>query len=83
VGEVDIGAHRFAACATGSPAAGAARVVLVGGALTDGPFHISWDIFSWRSDRIEAAKAIWKSGRFAPGADNTIVLLLFLQFTYS
>jgi hypothetical protein len=51
-------------------------MVLVGGAPMDGPRHIWWNFVSSRKDRIEAAKADWKSGRFAPvpGDDEFIPL---------
>ena len=42
-----------------------AHFVLVGGAAMDGPRHIWWNFVSSRKDRIEAAKADWKAGRFA------------------
>jgi hypothetical protein len=32
----------------------------------DGPRHIWWNFVSSRKDRIEAAKADWKAGRFEP-----------------
>jgi redox-sensitive bicupin YhaK (pirin superfamily) len=41
-----------------------AHLVLVGGAAMDGPRHIWWNFVSSRKDRIEAAKAEWKAGRF-------------------
>jgi len=41
-----------------------AHVILVGGAPMDGPRHIWWNFVSSRKDRIEAAKADWKAGRF-------------------
>ncbi len=43
-----------------------ARLAILGGAAADGPRHIWWNFVSSRKDRIEAAKADWKSGRFAP-----------------
>jgi redox-sensitive bicupin YhaK (pirin superfamily) len=43
---------------------GAARVVLVGGETMDGPRYIWWNFVSSRPERIEQAKADWKSGRF-------------------
>jgi hypothetical protein len=43
-----------------------ARVVVLGGAPMDGPRHIWWNFVSSRKERIEAAKADWKSGRFEP-----------------
>jgi redox-sensitive bicupin YhaK (pirin superfamily) len=42
-----------------------AHFVLVGGAVMDGPRHIWWNFVSSRRERIEAAKADWKAGRFA------------------
>jgi redox-sensitive bicupin YhaK (pirin superfamily) len=42
-----------------------AHFILVGGAAMDGPRHIWWNFVSSRKDRIESAKADWKSGRFA------------------
>lgn len=45
-------------------AAGDAHFVIVGGAAMDGPRHIWWNFVSSRKDRIEAAKADWKAGRF-------------------
>jgi len=47
-------------------AAADARIVLLGGAAMDGPRHIWWNFVSSRKDRIEAAKADWKAGRFSP-----------------
>jgi redox-sensitive bicupin YhaK (pirin superfamily) len=41
-----------------------ARFVLVGGEAMDGPRHIWWNFVSSRPERIEQAKAEWKSGRF-------------------
>ncbi len=41
-----------------------AHIVLVGGAAMDGPRHIWWNFVSSRKERIEAAKADWKTGRF-------------------
>jgi redox-sensitive bicupin YhaK (pirin superfamily) len=45
-------------------AASDAHMILVGGAPMDGPRHIWWNFVSSRKDRIEAAKADWKAGRF-------------------
>jgi len=45
-------------------AASDAHIIVVGGAAMDGPRHIWWNFVSSRKDRIEAAKADWKSGRF-------------------
>jgi hypothetical protein len=41
-----------------------AHFVVVGGAAMDGPRHIWWNFVSSRKERIEAAKADWKAGRF-------------------
>jgi redox-sensitive bicupin YhaK (pirin superfamily) len=50
---------------------GRARVMLLGGASI-GPRFIWWNLVSSRQDRIEQAKADWKSGRMAlPPDDNT------------
>lgn len=45
-------------------AAAPTRLAILGGAAMDGPRHIWWNFVSSRRDRIEAAKADWKSGRF-------------------
>ena len=84
-GEVDVAGDRFAAGrllvfrpgdAMTVTAASEARVVLVGGAAMDGPRHVWWNFVSSRKDRIDAAKADWKSGRFdpVPGDDEFIPL---------
>jgi Pirin C-terminal cupin domain len=43
----------------------------------DGPRHIWWNFVSSRKDRIEAAKADWKTGRFAlvPGDTTEFIPL--------
>jgi redox-sensitive bicupin YhaK (pirin superfamily) len=53
-----------------------ARVVLLGGAVMDGPRHIWWNFVSSRKERIEVAKADWKAGRFGlvPGETEFIPL---------
>ncbi len=58
-------------------AAGAARVMLVGGAPLDGPRHIYWNFVSSSKDRIERAKQDWKAGRFPkiPGDDREFIPL--------
>jgi hypothetical protein len=49
---------------------GSARLMLLGGAGI-GPRHIWWNLVSSRRQRIEQAKADWKSGRMAlPPDDN-------------
>ena len=42
------------------------RVLLVGGEPMDGPRHLWWNFVHSRKDRIEAARADWRAGRFAP-----------------
>ncbi|WP_448202784.1 pirin family protein [Azospirillum sp. sgz302134] len=53
-----------------------ARLILLGGAAMDGPRHIWWNFVSSSPDRIEQAKADWKSGRFSvvPGETEFIPL---------
>jgi redox-sensitive bicupin YhaK (pirin superfamily) len=54
-----------------------AHVIVVGGAAMDGPRHIWWNFVSSRKERIEAAKADWKAGRFAivPGDTTEFIPL--------
>ncbi len=54
-----------------------ARVLLLGGAVMDGPRHIFWNFVSSRRDRIEQAKADWAAGRFAkvPGDEREFIPL--------
>ncbi len=49
-----------------------ARLMLVGGEPMDGPRHIWWNFVSSSKDRIDAAKADWKAGRFGlvPGDEK-------------
>ncbi|WP_242662537.1 pirin family protein [Teichococcus deserti] len=42
-----------------------ARLLLLGGAVMDGPRFLFWNFVSSRRDRIEQAKADWQAGRFA------------------
>jgi redox-sensitive bicupin YhaK (pirin superfamily) len=64
----------------GAPAVARARewsrVMLLGGARTDGPRHIWWNFVSSSADRLERAKTDWREGRFAevPGDDERIPL---------
>lgn len=53
-----------------------ARVLLLGGEPMDGPRHLWWNFVHSSKDRIEAAKADWKAGRFdaVPGEDEFIPL---------
>ena len=54
-----------------------ARVMLFGGAPLDGPRHLWWNFVSSSRDRIEAAKADWRAGRFGtiPGDDQEFIPL--------
>ncbi len=54
----------------------AARAVLLGGAALDGPRHVWWNFVSSSRERIEAAKADWRAGRFpiVPGDDGYVPL---------
>jgi redox-sensitive bicupin YhaK (pirin superfamily) len=54
-----------------------AHIVVVGGAAMDGPRHIWWNFVSSRKERIEAAKADWKAGRFdiVPGDTTEFIPL--------
>ena len=54
----------------------AARLVLFGGEPLDSPRHVWWNFVSSSRERIERAKADWKSGRFArvPGDAEFIPL---------
>lgn len=54
-----------------------ARLLLLGGAVMDGPRHIFWNFVSSRRDRIEQAKADWAAGRFTmvPGDDKEFIPL--------
>jgi redox-sensitive bicupin YhaK (pirin superfamily) len=42
-----------------------ARMMFLGGDALEGPRHIWWNFVSSSRERIEQAKADWKSGRFA------------------
>ena len=46
------------------------RIMLLGGEPMDGPRYIWWNFVSSRQDRIEAAKADWKAGKFDPVPDD-------------
>jgi len=54
-----------------------ARVMLLGGAKLDGPRNIWWNFVSSSKERIERAKAEWKSGAFGtiPGDDKEFIPL--------
>lgn len=74
-GEIDIAGQTFAAGRLlvfrpgdriSALALAQCRLMLMGGEPMDGPRHIWWNFVSSRRDRIAAAKADWKAGRFAP-----------------
>jgi redox-sensitive bicupin YhaK (pirin superfamily) len=54
-----------------------ARLLMLGGAVMDGPRHMFWNFVSSSRERIEQAKADWKAGRFAtvPGDDKEFIPL--------
>jgi hypothetical protein len=54
-----------------------ARLLLLGGAVMDGPRYLFWNFVSSSRGRIEQAKADWKAGRFArvPGDDKEFIPL--------
>ena len=54
-----------------------ARVMLLGGVPLDGPRHIWWNFVSSSRERIEAAKADWRDGKFGtiPGDDREFIPL--------
>jgi redox-sensitive bicupin YhaK (pirin superfamily) len=85
-GEIDIAGDRFGEArlivlrrgdAITLTAVDAAQIVLVGGEPMDGPRHIWWNFVSSRKERIEEAKAAWKSGKFAivPGDEKEFIPL--------
>jgi redox-sensitive bicupin YhaK (pirin superfamily) len=58
-------------------ARGPAQVAILGGATLDGPRHLWWNFVSSHKERIEQAKAEWKSGRFdiVPGDESDFIPL--------
>ncbi len=48
-----------------------ARVLLLGGAVMDGPRHLFWNFVSSSRERIEQAKADWRAGRFGTVPGDT------------
>jgi redox-sensitive bicupin YhaK (pirin superfamily) len=54
-----------------------ARLMLLGGDPMDGPRHIWWNFVSSSKDRIDAAKADWRTGRFGlvPGDEQEFIPL--------
>lgn len=84
-GEVEIagetyGAHRLLVFRPGDAitlrATAPLRILLLGGEPMDGPRHLWWNFVHSSKDRIEAAKADWKAGRFdaVPGEGEFIPL---------
>ena len=53
-----------------------ARIMLLGGEPMDGPRHIWWNFVSSRKERIDQAKAEWRTGKFdsVPGESEFIPL---------
>jgi redox-sensitive bicupin YhaK (pirin superfamily) len=51
--------------------------MLLGGEPMDGPRHIWWNFVSSSQERIDEAKADWRSGRFklVPGDDKELIPL--------
>jgi redox-sensitive bicupin YhaK (pirin superfamily) len=85
-GEIDIAGDRFAPgkLLVFKPgdritirAVSKSHFVILGGARMDGPRHIWWNFVSSSKERIEQAKADWKSGRFdiVPGDDKEFIPL--------
>jgi redox-sensitive bicupin YhaK (pirin superfamily) len=54
-----------------------ARLLLLGGAVMDGPRFIFWNFVASSRERIEQAKADWKAGRFekVPGDEHEFIPL--------
>jgi redox-sensitive bicupin YhaK (pirin superfamily) len=80
-GEIEIGGERYGTerllvLRPGDPvfvrAASDAHIAVIGGAAMDGPRHIWWNFVSSRKERIEAAKADWKAGRFELVPGDTV-----------
>jgi redox-sensitive bicupin YhaK (pirin superfamily) len=78
-GEVEIAGERFAAPrllifrpedAITIRAVSPTRMLLLGGEPMDGERHLWWNFVSSSQDRIEAAKADWKAGRFGVVPDD-------------
>ena len=85
-GEVEIAGETFAAARLlvfrpGDPislrARAPTRLLVLGGEPMDGPRHIWWNFVSSSEDRIEQAKADWKSRRFGlvPGDEREFIPL--------
>ena len=84
-GELQVGKQRFApgTLAVFTPSAEvvltadvATQFILIGGPRLDGPRIVWWNFVSSSQERIEAAKADWRAGRFAsvPGDKEFIPL---------
>jgi redox-sensitive bicupin YhaK (pirin superfamily) len=54
-----------------------ARLLLLGGAVMDGPRYLFWNFVSSSRERIEQAKADWRGGRFGtvPGDEREFIPL--------
>ncbi len=85
-GEIDIAGQRFEAgrLLTFRPgdrisimALSNSRLMILGGEPMDGPRHIWWNFVSSSKDRIEAAKADWRAGKYpvVPGDDKEFIPL--------
>jgi redox-sensitive bicupin YhaK (pirin superfamily) len=79
-GDIELAGERFAAGqllvfrpgdAIPIRAAGAARLLLLGGEPMDGPRHLWWNFVSSSNERIEQAKADWQAGRFGAVIGDT------------
>ena len=90
-GELDVAGEQFAAgrmlvfhprgrLALRAGPAGA-RVLLLGGAVMDGPRYLFWNFVSSSRERIEQAKADWKAGHFTkiPGDQAEFIPLPDVQ----
>lgn len=85
-GEIEMGGahyapHQMLVCKPGASASLRAltpvRLMLLGGAVMDGPRYIWWNFVASSRERIRAAAEDWKNGRFAPVAgDDDAVLPL-------
>ena len=72
---VTVAPFHVAACPAGSvveiKAASAARLMLFGGARTDGDRHIWWNFVASSRELMEEAKQRWREQRFPPVPDET------------
>jgi redox-sensitive bicupin YhaK (pirin superfamily) len=80
IGGERYGAHRLLVFRPGDAvtlrAEAATRLIVLGGEPMDGPRHLWWNFVHSSKDRIEAAKADWRAGRFdrVPGDQEFIPL---------